>query len=118
MKVLMCWMDGGQIKVFSVDIDGVIGVATEVNDWSYANLQGHKVNREVIDKVNELFDIGHVIILHTGRGECNREFTEKWLRINGVKFHELVMDKPKCDFYVDDRAIVGKEETLKCFLEF
>ena len=106
------------VKVFSIDIDGVIGVDKEVNDWDFSNMENHKVNLSVVEKVNRLFSDGHVIILHTGRDECNREFTEKWLRINGVKFHKLVMDKPKCDYYVDDRAIAGKDETLKCFLEF
>ena len=106
------------VKIFSIDIDGVIGVAKEINDWDFSNMGNHKVNRGVIDKINLLFGEGHTIILHTGRDECNRDFTEKWLFINGVKFHRLIMDKPKCDFYVDDRAIAGRENTIKSFLEF
>jgi len=106
------------MKTFSIDIDGVIGVATAVDDWDYSKISEHKVNHVVINKVNQLFKEGHKIILHTGRNESNKDFTEKWLEINGVKFHELIMGKPKCDFYIDDRAIVGREYTIKKFLEW
>ena len=31
--------------------------------------------------------------------------TEHWLKINEVKYHQLVMGKPQGDVWIDDRAI-------------
>jgi hydroxymethylpyrimidine pyrophosphatase-like HAD family hydrolase len=57
-------------------------------------------NNEAIKKVNELYNKGHVIILHTGRNWDKYQFTKKQLHIFGVKHHELVMGKPQ-GYYID-----------------
>lgn len=73
--------------------------------------------REVIRKINYLYDNGAVIKLYTSRGmvSCNgdiekiiaknKDILERWLTKNGVKFHELIFGKPLGDLYIDDKAM-------------
>ena len=64
---------------------------------------------ERIQKVNELFEKGHLIKIFTARGSKTgidwKELTclqlEKW----NVKHHELILGKPDTDLFVDDKAI-------------
>lgn len=72
---------------------------------------------ERIDFVNQLFDEGHDIILHTARGMGRsqnkveeatknwKEFTEKQISEWGLKYHQIHFGKPSGDIYVDDKAI-------------
>lgn len=64
---------------------------------------------ENINKVNKLFDEGHVITMWTARGslsnKCFFELTYNQLQEFGVKFHELRMGKPPFDLLIDDKAI-------------
>lgn len=53
-----------------------------------------------IDQVNREFEKGNKIIIFTGRGGDIRELTEKQLKEVGVKYHELIMDKPD-GIYID-----------------
>ncbi len=106
------------MKSFSIDIDGVIGVETKITDFSYDNLINNRVYSNTIEKINQLFDNGNTIILNTARPSKARENTIKWLKKNNVKFHKLVMDKPECDYYIDDRAIVGRKITMQAFIKF
>jgi len=70
-------------------------------------------NMDVISKVNQLFDEGHIIKIFTGRGSKTgidwREFTEKQLNSWGVKYHELIMGKPVADIFIDDKAVNIKD---------
>ena len=70
-----------------------------------------------IQKINELHDAGHTIVLFTARG-MNRNrgnhtkayeqfynFTLDQINRWGVKFHELILGKPSGDFYIDDKGM-------------
>lgn len=84
------------------DIDGTI--CTQETD--YRNAVPYKGR---IKKLNELYDQGNIIHLHTARGYETgidwREVTEKQLIEWGVKYHSLLFGKPSADIYVDDRGI-------------
>jgi capsule biosynthesis phosphatase len=70
-----------------------------------------------IEKINNLYEEGHVVIMMTARGmgrsnqneiESYRllyDYTYSQLVGWGLKFHKLLMGKPTADFYVDDKAI-------------
>lgn len=67
-----------------------------------------------IDKVNELYDQGHYIIIDTARGSMTGKdqfsLTEKQLKEWGVKYHELLVGKkPFRNYYVGDEAINDKD---------
>lgn len=66
-----------------------------------------------VEKVNELYDEGNLIIIHTARGATTGlnwyQITRDMLDSIGLKYHELRMGKLHYDVWVDDKAINNKE---------
>ena len=107
------------------DIDGVL-CGQVAQDYD-----GAQPNREMIALLNRLYERGDTIVLHTsrfmGRAKGNREeverigreFTEKQLAGWGVRYHELVMGKPRYDFLIDDRSVHYDADAarIEAFLE-
>ena len=70
-----------------------------------------------IEKINELFDAGNIIIFHTARGmgssANNAEAAKKmWLDLTlkqlsqwNIRFHDLFFGKPSGDIYIDDKGL-------------
>ena len=89
-------------KRYIVDIDGTI---CETIDGDY---NGSRPLNDRIDKINALYDDGHVIIYWTARGALSGKdwsgLTYHQLKSWGCKFHELRMNKPHYDVWVDDKA--------------
>ena len=95
------------MTVYCFDIDGTICTNT---DGDY----GHAVPfKEIIERINRLYDLGHRIIFFTGRGSTTGidwyDLTKKQLKDWQVKYHELIMGKPYADLYIDDRGIQSKD---------
>ena len=92
-----------QIKTFVIDIDGTICTNTE------GEYEKAKPYKERIKTINKLYDEGHKIIMLTARGyttKINWEFfTRDQLKNWGLKFHELILNKPFGHFYIDDKGI-------------
>jgi len=97
------------------DIDGTI---CSVTDGDYKNA---KPFNDRIEKINKLYDKGHIITFHTARGmgrfSNNRSlaesefwtFTRRQLEGWGVKFHHLLLGKPSGDIYIDDKGIKDED---------
>lgn len=66
-------------------------------------------DRDMVEKINKLHDMGHRIILHTGRHWDKLEFTEEQLKEVGIKYHNLVMGNIPADYYVNDKAMTPQE---------
>jgi D-beta-D-heptose 7-phosphate kinase/D-beta-D-heptose 1-phosphate adenosyltransferase len=65
---------------------------------------------ERINRVNQLYDEGHKIILMTARGMSSgndySDLTKMQLLAFGIKYHELVMNKkPNADIFIDDKGL-------------
>jgi len=64
---------------------------------------------ERINKINNLYDEGHTIVYWTARGSLTgidwRKLTEKQLKEWGAKYHDLKLDKPYYDLFIDDKNI-------------
>ena len=84
--------------IYAVDIDGTL--CKEEHRWWEYNLA--PPYEDAINKVNRLFSQGHQIIIHTARPEKDRLVTEAWLDKHKVRYHQLVMDKPRADIYIDN----------------
>jgi len=88
--------------VIYIDIDETICTKSEGNDYSKA-----KPIIENINKANKLYDEGNIVIYWTARGAVTgidwRDLTEKQFSEWGVKYHELRLDKPAYDLFIDDK---------------
>ena len=100
------------MKVYCFDIDGTICTFT---DGDYEKAIPFK---EVIKKINGLYDSGYKVVFYTGRGSTTGinwyDFTSRQLKDWGVKYHELYLGKPYADLYIDDRAVNTAEWLAKC----
>ena len=86
-----------------------------------SNYEGCVPMQDRIDKINALYDGGHIIIFQTARGmgrSRNNQaaaismfytLTLKQLNQWGVKFHDLYLGKPAGDIYVDDKGCKDEE---------
>lgn len=91
--------------IIYVDIDDTICYHTN-KDLDYSKALPYE-NR--IKKINKLFDQDNTIIYWTARGTKTGinwfDITLKQLNKWGCKFHELRMNKPVYDLFIDDKNI-------------
>lgn len=94
--------------VIYIDIDNTICKTKDTSNYSKS-----KPIKKNINKANKLYDEGNTIIYWTARGCVTginwRKITEKQLKDWGVKYHELKMDKPYYDIFIDDKNINTKD---------
>ena len=95
------------MTVYCFDIDGTICTNT---DGDYEQAVPFK---EVIKKINSLYDMGYKIIFFTARGTTTGidwyELTKGQLEEWQVKYHELIMGKPYADLFIDDKCVKSNE---------
>ena len=99
--------------IIYVDIDDTICVTEKqenASDYDYSKSIPIKKN---IEKVNKLYDDGHIIVYYTARGAVTRRswylLTKEQLKRWGAKHHRLKCDKPFYDLFIDDKAITSLE---------
>jgi hypothetical protein len=92
------------MKIIYVDIDETI--CTTPQSRKYEDAEPIFSN---IEKINELYDKGNTIVYWTSRGSRKQinwyDLTYKQLVLWGVKFHELRVDKPYYDLFIDDKTL-------------
>lgn len=105
-------------KCVIFDIDGVIADASysitkyllnkKKPNWKeyYKSLDTCVLNKWCLKVIDDYIKRGYEIILVTSRSGVSREITEKWLKDNKVKYHQLLM-REAGDFRHSD--IVKKE---------
>lgn len=82
------------MKIFIVDIDGTICEHIK-NEEGAERMRHAKPFTKVIESVNKLFDEGHFICYFTARTDEHKEATEDWMKEHGVKFHQVIYNKPR-----------------------
>ena len=91
------------MSIIYVDIDGTICNNTS---GSYGDAEPR---HEQIKKINSLYEKGNRIIYYTARGSATkidwRELTINQLKDWGCLHHELRLDKPEYDIWIDDKSI-------------
>lgn len=84
------------LKKWVIEIDGII-CSQELN---CENARPY-INR--IKFINELYDKGHTIVYFTTRttemSEVTKNQFEKW----GIKYSQLIFDKPLADYYITNK---------------
>jgi uncharacterized HAD superfamily protein len=80
-------------KIFIIDIDGVICEHVD-NEHPELMSTAHPYP-DSIAKINQWHDQGHFVCFFTARTEDHREATLTWLEKHGVKYHKLILGKPR-----------------------
>lgn len=92
------------MKVIYVDIDETICETPHPRNYFNA-----KPIKENIGKINKLYDEGHTIVYWTARGSRTKinwyNLTKSQLDEWGAKYHELFVDKPYYDLFIDDKTL-------------
>lgn len=92
-------------KIIYVDIDETI-CETPLSPRIYENAKPIEKN---IKKINQLYDEGNTIVYWTARGSRQQinwyNLTFNQLKSWGAKFHELRVDKPYYDLFIDDKTL-------------
>jgi len=92
---------------YCFDIDGTLCTNT------FGEYEKASPLPEAVEGLNELYRLGHRIILFTARGSTTgidwRELTENQMRAWGVMYHELILGKPEADVYIDDKALAAEQ---------
>ena len=98
------------MKVIYVDIDETICHRECSSDFEVVHdYTKAKPIRENIEKMNKLYDEGNTIVYWTARGSRKQidwtELTTNQLNEWGVKYHELKVDKPFYDLFIEDKSL-------------
>lgn len=91
-------------KIYYVDIDETICETPQPRDYFKS-----KPIKENIEKINKLYDEGNTIVYWTARGSRTQinwyDLTKSQLVEWGAKHHELRVDKPYYDLFIDDKNL-------------
>ena len=95
-------------KIFIIDIAGCI--CEHIDNENPEKMKHARPYPDSIAKINEWYEQGHHICFFTARTEEHREQTVEWLRDHGVKYHQLILGKPRRGngdeyHYIDDTPI-------------
>ena len=81
------------VKNYLIDIDGTI--TDDVPNEDPERMKVVKPYEGSVELINTWYSEGHIITFFTSRGSDLRGITETWLKDNGFKYHNLLMDKPR-----------------------
>ena len=92
------------LKIFYVDIDETICTTPSSRNYNESTPLNNNIK-----KINKLYDEGHTIVYWTSRGSRKQinwyNLTKIQLNTWGAKHHELRVDKPYYDLFIDDKTI-------------
>ena len=97
------------MRVIYVDIDETICHRESSVDFGVTHdYTKAKTIKENIEKINKLYDEGNTIVYWTARVSRKQidwtELTTQQLNEWGAKFHELKVNKPFNDVFIEDKA--------------
>ena len=81
-------------RVYLIDIDGTISDDIK-NEDSHLYPTAKPIDGSK-EEINKLYDQGNKIVFFTARESKDRDVTIEWLDKNEFKYHDLIMDKPRC----------------------
>ena len=82
-----------EIKNYLIDIDGTI--TDDVPNEEPERMLTCKPFPDALEVLENWYTEGHIITFFTSRTENHREKTETWLNMHNIKYHGLLMNKPR-----------------------
>lgn len=89
-------------KILYIDMDGTI---TNEPHQYHTQYELSTPNKRMIEKINKCFDLGYILIIYTARHKEDMKLTNKWLKKNKVKYHDIIFNKPLGLYYIDDKNL-------------
>ncbi|MFM7088193.1 MAG: phosphoheptose isomerase, partial [Candidatus Paceibacterota bacterium] len=83
---------------YLVDIDGTI--CEDIPNEEPERMLTAALIPGTLEKVNAMYDAGHIITFFTSRTEAHRANTEAWLAEHGFKYHGIMFGKPRGGNYI------------------
>ncbi len=81
-------------KIFIIDIDGTVCEHVR-NEEGAERMRTARPFEDSITAVNKLYEEGHYICFFTARIDEHRKPTEEWLKRNGLRYHQIIFNKPR-----------------------
>jgi len=81
------------VKNYLIDIDGTI--CDDIPNEEPERMAIAALYPDALETVNKWYDEGHIITFFTSRLEEHRTVTEEWLKMNGFRYHGMLMGKPR-----------------------
>lgn len=118
---------GQETKNYKIDIDGTI--CEDVPNEEPERMLTAELYPEALEVLNKWYAEGHIITFFTSQTEEHREYTERWLKMHGFKYHGILFGKPRGGNYhwVDNHIVratrfegrftdlIDKEATIQVF---
>jgi hypothetical protein len=82
-----------EIKNYLIDIDGTI--TDDVPNEEPERMLTCKPFPDALEVLKNWYTEGHIITFFTSRTENHRKNTETWLKMHNIKYHGLLMNKPR-----------------------
>ncbi len=82
------------MKIFIIDIDGTI-CENVPNELGAEKMRHARPFNDSISAINKLYDEGNYICFFTARTDEHEEATRDWLKRHGVRYHQLILNKPR-----------------------
>ena len=80
-------------KIFLLDLDGT--TCDDIRNEDSHLYPTAKLYPNAKETINKWYDMGNTIVFFTARESKDKEVTIKWLNDNGIKFHDIICDKPR-----------------------
>jgi uncharacterized HAD superfamily protein len=81
------------IKNYLIDIDGTI--TEDVPNEEPQRMATCMPFPDALETMSRWYDEGHILTFFTSRTEDHREVTERWLKTHSIRYHGLLMGKPR-----------------------
>ena len=81
------------VKNYLIDIDGTI--TEDVPNEEPDRMVTCEPFPDALETISRWYDEGHILTFFTSRTEEHREVTEQWFEKHGIRYHGLLMGKPR-----------------------
>ena len=81
------------VKNYLIDIDGTI--TEDVPNEEPDRMVTCEPFPDALETISRWYDEGNILTFFTSRTEEHREVTEQWFKKHGIRYHGLLMGKPR-----------------------
>lgn len=109
-------------KIYMIDLDGTVCEDVK-NEEGVDVMRDTPVLEDAVTYINSLYDEGNYVCFFSARTDEFKDVTEEWLKRHGVKYHQLILNKPRklgeyVEYHYIDNSHVRATTYLGKFTDF